>query len=88
MESQFWNDLSDTSENGDALDDMATFMSKMMTEYGYDITRQYESVMETIAERSEQVDNREDSEYSRWKDQRGFERADEEAISSMFDSLR
>jgi hypothetical protein len=88
MRSQFWRDLSEMTTNGDALDDMANFMSKMMTEYGYNISGQYESVMETIAERDEHADHRADQEYGNWKEQRGFERADEEAISSMFDSLR
>jgi hypothetical protein len=86
MRSQFCRDLSDM--NGDALDDMAHFMSRMMTEYGYHISSQYDSVMEAIAERDEHADHHADEGYSRWKDQRGFERADEEAISSMFDSLR
>jgi hypothetical protein len=84
--SQFWYDLSDMS--GEALDDMANFMSKMMKEYGYDISHEHESVMEKIAERDEHADHRDNEEYSGWRDQRGFERADEESISSMFDSLR
>jgi hypothetical protein len=86
-ESQFWyDDLSDM--NGEALDDMANLMLKMMEEYGYDISYEYESIMEKIAERDEHADERFDVEYSAWKEQRAFERDDEEYISSMFDSLR
>ena len=84
MESQFWDDLYDMDEG---LDDMAIFMSKMMKEYGYDLSSKYESVMEKIAERGEHDDDRADVEYSRWKEQRAFERDDEESISRMFDSL-
>jgi hypothetical protein len=84
--SGFWDDLSNT--DGKALDDMANFISKMMKEYGYDFSLEHESVMEKIAERDEHEDHRADEEYSRWKDQRGFEGADDESISSMFDSLR
>ena len=83
--SQFWDDLSGTED--ETLDDMANFMSKMMEEHGYDISHEHESVMEKIAERDERPDP-DDEEYTRWNDHRGFERADEESISNMFDSLR
>jgi hypothetical protein len=86
IKSQFRYDLSDTE--GEALDEMANFISKMMKKYGYDLSHEHESVMEKIVERDEQEDHRPDEEYSHWRDQHGFERADEESISSMFDSLR
>ena len=56
IRSRFSQDLSGMESNGDALDDMANFMSKMITEYGYDISRQYDRVMETIAERDERAE--------------------------------
>ncbi len=88
IRSRFSQDLSEMESNGDALDDMANFMSKMITEHGYDVSRQYDRVMQTIADRDERAERRADEDYDRWRDARNFERIDEEAISSMFDSLR
>jgi hypothetical protein len=44
--------------------------------------------MGTIAERDERAESRADEDYDRWKEERIVETASEEAISSMFDSLR
>ena len=87
IRSQFAQDLRETQSSGDALEDMATFMSEMLND-GYDITWEYGRVMEAKEQRDEHAERRADHDYDNWKDQRGFERSDEEAISSMFDSLR
>jgi hypothetical protein len=87
LRSRFSEDLSEITSDGDALDDMANFMSEMITEYGYNISREYARVMSTIGVRDEYAERGTD-EDGRWKDERNLERADEEAISSMFDSLR
>lgn len=88
MSSRFSEDLRQISTDGDGLQDMADFMSKMISDYGYDISRQYDSIMEHISDREQEAEIRADDDYDRWKDQRGFERSDEEAISRMFDTLR
>jgi hypothetical protein len=87
IRSQFSQDLSDITSDGDALDEMADFMSDMLKQ-GYDISEQYGRLMGTKDQRDEHADRRADEDYGQWKDQRGFERADEEVISSLFDSLR
>lgn len=88
MQDSFRDELGDIASQDDNLSEMAGFLSKMMKEYGYSISNQYDSLMEIISEREEYAEQRADHEYDSWKDQRGFERADDEAISSMFDSLR
>ena len=49
---------------------------------------QYDQVMQASGEWEERAERGCDEDYDRWKDARAFERADEEAIANMFDSLR
>ncbi len=86
VQSQLTWELSDIDR--DALADMERFMSMMITEHGYDISRQHQHVLETIAERDERAEQRANDGYRGWNDERRSERADEEAILSMFDSLK
>jgi hypothetical protein len=86
IRSQFSCDLD--SIGNEFLDDMANFLSKMMTEYGYGVSGQYERVMQVIAEREDEIERRADVQSDYWRDTATSERVDEEAISSMFDSLR
>jgi hypothetical protein len=67
---------------------MANFLSEMMTEYGYKVSAQYECVMQAIAWRDDGIEHRADVESDYWRGTAASERVDEEAISSMFDSLR
>jgi hypothetical protein len=87
IRSQFSYDLNSIS--GDySLDDMANFLSKMMTEYGYGVSGQYERVMQVLAARDHEIECRADVQSDYWRDTAASERVDEEVISSMFDSLR
>jgi hypothetical protein len=88
IKSQFSDDLREITSSGEAFDDMLEFMAKMMKENGHDTSRQCERIEEAIAEQDEREERRANNGDGRWKDNRGFERADSEAISSMFDSLR
>ncbi|WP_170162451.1 hypothetical protein [Methylocystis hirsuta] len=88
ISSQFSQDLYDTSSSSEALDDMADFFSRMIREHGYDISEEYGRVMELLAERDERAERHADEYRGAWQGERNFERADEESISSMFDSLR
>lgn len=88
IESQFSFDLSEIKYNDEDLVEMASFMSKMIEEYGYDISTQYERVIEAIAERDERAERRADDVYYGAKGNPGSEWANGEAISSMFDSLK
>jgi len=86
IQTRFSDDLGNT--DGDAIDDMLSFISKMMTEYGLNISAQYQRVIEAVADRDQRSWDRSDDDYSRFRDERVLEKADEEAISNMFDSLR
>jgi hypothetical protein len=87
IRSQFSYDLASIS--GDYLDHMADFLSEMITEYGYKVSDQYERVMQAIAERDDEIKRRADVQpYYLRRDAAASERVDEEAIASMFDSLR
>jgi hypothetical protein len=88
IKSSFFNDLSNIQYNGDELNEMGNFMSDMMDRNGYNIALQYNSVMQAIGERDHRDEARADELQEHWRDTRSSEMADEDAISSMFDSLK
>jgi hypothetical protein len=88
MRDWFQQDLSDVRNDSDRLHGMSEFLTTLNGDLGYGFIDQYESVMEVISEREEYEERHADEAYDRWKDSRGFERADDEAISRMFDSLK
>lgn len=80
-------EISEVDTNADQLKEIADFLSKMMKDYGYNIGRSYGRIMEVITQLEDHEEQRADTMYDEWKDGRAFERADEEAIDSMFSSL-
>jgi hypothetical protein len=86
LKESFADDLGDVG--GDTLDAMATFLEKVTNEYGFSTDRQLSDVLEAITQRNEEAEYRADQQSDRWREARAFERADHEAIASMFDSLK
>ncbi len=86
--SHFRGDLRDICDNRDELESFAGFMFKMVDEYGYAVSMQYDEINDALAELDEREEQRADHDVSEWKDRRGMERASNEEITNMFDSLK
>jgi hypothetical protein len=80
-------DIWEGRDQVDALHEIANFLSKMITEYGYSVQAEYEHLMEEIEELEEAQERRAESQLDRWKENRAFDRARADTIDSMFSSL-
>jgi hypothetical protein len=83
----FHQDVKECGYHIGLLHEIGEFLSEMMTKYGYSVRDQHDYLMEEIGELDEIQEQRAESQLDRWKGNRAFERANSDAIDSMFSSL-